>query len=71
MTRLAALAFAGLALALAACTGGSYTSQSYHAECERRGLSPGSAAFDRCLRELRGREVIDYSFTRGKPYRTR
>ena len=65
------LGLAALFGPIAACTGGSYTSQSYHSECESRGLTPGSNAYERCLRDLRGREVIDFSFTRGRPYRAR
>ena len=60
-----------LLVLLSACSGGSYTSQSYHNECASRGLAPGSKAYNRCLSDLRGREVIDYSFTRGKSYRNR
>ena len=66
MTHFSMLALVALSLLLTACTGGSYTSTSYYSECENRGLAPGSSAYDRCVRDLRGREVIDFSFTRGR-----
>ena len=63
--------FAGLVVLAAACANGSYTSQAHRNECERRGVAPGSTAYDRCIRDLQGREVIDLSFTRGRSRRTR
>ncbi len=71
MKHLAALGLASLFVLVAACTGGSYTNQSYYSECESRGLASGSAGYSRCVSGLRGQEVIDYSYTRGKSYRSR
>lgn len=54
----------GVAVLLAGCTGGAYTSQSIYSTCENRGYAPGSKAYNRCLSDLRGREQIDYSNTK-------
>ena len=49
MKHLPALGLVALFLLLGACTGGSYTNQSYYSECESRGLASGSAGYSRCV----------------------
>ncbi|MEM7225156.1 MAG: hypothetical protein AAF495_19415 [Pseudomonadota bacterium] len=66
-----AVGLSALLVLLGACSGGSYTSSAYYSDCESRGLAPGSSSYNRCVKDLRGRELIDFSFTRGKSYRSR